>query len=883
MAEIPKKYSPAAAEDKWRAQWEEWGIHRWDPSRPRNETFVVDTPPPTVSGSLHIGHVFSYTHQDLMVRYQRMLGRNIHYGMGWDDNGLPTERRVQNLFKIRCDPHLPYDPAWNPRRDKGKKEPVEIVGRRNFIEACSQVTADDELAFENLWRKLGLSIDWTQTYATIDEHCRLTAQRSFVESFEKGEIYAIESPTMWDVDFRTAVAQAEVEDRERNGLMHDVRFGVEGGGEFTISTTRPELLGACIAVVAHPSDARYRDLFGRRAITPLFRSPVPIVASEHAEPEKGTGIMMVCTFGDAADVEWWKQSDLPLKHLIGLDGRFVPVTMGQAPFESLDVEAAQAAYDELQGLNVNQARRRTLELVAIDGSGPHGDGTARIGEPRQVTQAVKYYEKGDRPLEFVPTRQWFVRILAHKQALLEQGGKIQWHPAFMRTRYDHWVEGLNQDWCISRQRYFGVPFPVWYPIDEAGQLDLDHPIMAPVETLPVDPMADTPAGYTEEQRGKPGGFSGDPDVMDTWATSSLTPQIQSGWATDPERHDKLFPMDIRPQAHEIIRTWAFYTIVKAWMHQGEVPWRHIVISGWILDPDRKKMSKSKGNVVTPMALLEEHSVDAIRYWAGRARLGADTPFDPSVLKLGGRLARKIFNACRFGFLQSDRALADASRPTVADITHPLDTAFAERLREVITKAGEAFERFDYATVLQTTEESFWHFCDDYLELTKERSYLADDTPDRRSALAGLEYAISVYLRLLAPFLPYVTEEVWSWRLAPLGSASVHTAPWPTVAELQSVPTTAPAELYDDAVELLTKIRAAKSDAKKSLKWPVAQLAITAPAERLSAVEPVLSDVMRAGCVLDGALEMHAGPPPQDQRFGVVASLTSEAQALKPKG
>lgn len=859
---IPERYDFLACERDWQRRWEELGIHRWDPTRPREETFVVDTPPPTVSGSLHVGHVFSYTHQDLLARYQRMCGRNIFYPMGWDDNGLPTERRVQNVFGIRCDPTLPYDPSWKPRRDKGDKEPVEEVSRRNFIEACGEITAEDERAFEDLWRHLALSIDWQQQYATIDANCRRVSQLSFLDLVDKRLVSNLEAPTMWDVDFKTAVAQAEVEDREKGGAMHDIRFGVEGGGELVIATTRPELLAACIAVVAHPDDARYQGLFGKHAITPLFGARVPILAAEHADPEKGTGILMVCTFGDGNDVEFWRRAGLPLKQVVGLDGRMSPVRFGEAPFDSVDPDRAAATWAELRGLYVNQARKRSAELLAESG--------ALIGEPKPVMQAVKFYEKGDRPLELVPTRQWFVSILAHKRALLEQGRKIQWHPEHMRTRYEHWVEGLNQDWCISRQRYFGVPFPVWYPIDEDGVIRYEKPIYADAASLPVDPLSDIPTGYRADQRNQPGGFAGDPDVMDTWATSSLSPQIMSHWGSDPARHQQLFPMDIRPQSHEIIRTWAFYTIVKAWMHENQIPWRHVVISGWILDPDRKKMSKSKGNVVTPDALLEQHSVDGVRYWAGRARLGADTAFDEKVFGLGKRLATKVFNASRFVLLQIERV---GSAPVDA-IAEPLDLALVGELRRVVADATQAFDRFDYAAALQVAEASFWGFCDHYLELVKNRAYDEVDSPARRSAVATLELGLRTYLRLLAPFLPYVTDEVWSWRFATEAGRdrSVHTAAWPTAQELAAVAAPAQPRALELAIEVLTAARGAKSSAQKNLKWPIERLEIRADAARLEAIEAGLGDLARTVNVPPENVALVADAALADQDLAIEAEL-----------
>jgi valyl-tRNA synthetase len=876
MAEIPKKYDHLAVEEKWRQRWEEGGIYRWDPTLPRDQTFVVDTPPPTVSGSLHVGHVFSYTHTDLLVRYQRMIGKNIAYPMGWDDNGLPTERRVQNYLRIRCNPQLPYDPDWKPEPG-GRGDEIEEVSRQNFIEACALVTAEDEQAFEHMWRRLGLSLDWTQQYATIDEHCRRISQLSFLDLVERDQVYQVESPTVWDVDFQTAVAQAEVEDRPQRGVFYDIRFGLEDGGRLLIATTRPELLPACIAVIAHPNDERYQPLFGTNALTPLFGARVPIRASECADPDKGTGILMVCTFGDAMDVEWWKQSGLLLKQVLGRDGRIIPVTFGEPPFESVDPGTAQQAYDELVGLNTKQARKRVAEMLGQRGSFPGGDEPALVGNPQPVEQMVKCYEKGDRPLEFVPTRQWFIKTLEHKQALLDQGDKIQWHPAHMKSRYQHWVEGLNQDWCISRQRYFGVPFPVWYPIVETGEPDYDNPIYASREDLPVDPLAATAPGYDESQRDLPGGFTADPDIMDTWATSSLTPQILSHWGTDSERHAKLFPSDVRPQAHDIIRTWAFSTIVKAWMHFDQVPWYHIVLSGWILDPDRKKMSKSKGNVVTPEDIIDDYSADAVRYWAARARLGTDTAYDPGVFKVGKRLVTKIFNASRFVLMQVDRVVGDGELPGPEHISDKLDVALVNRLRTVIEQSSDALAAFDYATALQITEESFWTFCDHYLELVKLRSYSDEDTPGRRSAIATLGWALNAFLRLLAPFLPYVTEEVWSWRFAGEGSASIHTAPWPTRAEVEAVPMPAVAGAFDAAVEVLTKIRGTKTAAQKSLRWPVARLEIVGRGVDRDALALVLDDVLRAGNVDPDGTTVADGEAPQSERFAVTVELAESME------
>lgn len=875
MKELPKKYQYADAEKRWGKQWEEWGIYSYDPSRSRAETFVVDSPPPTVSGSLHVGHVFSYTHQDLLVRYQRMLGKNIAYPMGWDDNGLPTERRVQNLFGIKCNPHLPYDAQmkFNPleaiakagnSKKKGTVEQKE-VSRPNFIEACAALTGEDEKVFEELWRQLGLSIDWNLAYATIDDRCRKTSQKSFLDMMAKGRVYHAELPTAWDTGFGTAVAQAEMVDKDIAGHFHDLQFDIEGGGNFIISTTRPELLGACIAVVAHPDDERYQPYFGKTAITPLYKAPVPILASEHADPEKGTGILMVCTFGDSADVEYWRKSKLPLRQLVGRDGRIMGADYSQAPFESKDPKAANAVHAQLAGLFVKQARAKLVELLREAG--------ALIGEPRPIQHAVKYYEKGEFPLEFVTARQWFVRLLDSKEELLAKAREVQWHPEHMRTRIEHWIDGLQYDWCISRQRFFGVPFPVWYRLDENGNPDYDHPIVADESMLPVDPMSQAAPGFTEEQRGVPGGFAGDPDVMDTWATSSLTPQIISHWADDPERHARLFPADIRPQSHEIIRTWAFYTIVKAWLHDSTIPWKHVVISGWILDPDRKKMSKSQGNVITPKHYLDEFSADAVRYWASRARLGTDTIFEEKLFDAGRKLTTKLFNASRFVISQLDADADGQGRWTAEYVTEPLDVALLARLQKAVAEATECFNRFESAGALQAAENEFWNFCDNYVELVKRRSYEEEDTPARRSAKAALNLALRTFLRLFAPFLPYITEEIWSWRFAEATgrNRSVHTAPWPVAEEL-ATPVAPQGEVYACATEVLSQIRQAKTRGQKKLRWPVASLRVVGSAEDLAALRLVLTDVLLAGSAEMAHVDLVEGEPAEGAHFAVEVVL-----------
>jgi valyl-tRNA synthetase len=810
ISKLPKHFDTLTAERTWSEYWEAEGIYRCPDqlgSIDRNRLFVIDTPPPTVSGSLHIGHVFSYAHTDVLARFQRMCGKIVVYPMGWDDNGLPTERRVQNYFHVRCNPQLPSNPNLRlPRPEEvDPKSPPLQISRPDFIELCLWLTSEDEKAFKSLWTRVGLSVDWRFEYSTINKRCRAAAQRSFLDLWRKGHIYSVEAPTMWDIDFQTAIAQAEVEDRTIAGQFHRIRFGVEGSDEtFTIATTRPELLPACVAVTAHPNDARYRHLFGRRAITPVFRASVPIFPSDLADPEKGTGILMACTFGDANDIRWWREQRLPLRQVLGRDGRLVPVDFSAPNWSSLDPEAANGAYRSLTGKTTKQARHIIVDLLRDPASAADGGPAPLAGEPIPLEHPVKFFEKGDRPLEFIPTRQWFVRLLDQKEKLLELGDLINWHPHFMRHRYRTWTENLAFDWAISRQRYFGVPFPLWYPIGPERQVNYEQPIFAPDDALPLDPFQATPPGYTESQRDQPGGFTAETDVFDTWFTSSLTPLIVSQWGERERSLQSLFPMDLRPQSHEIIRTWAFYTIAKAYLHEGEIPWRHVAISGWIVDPDRKKMSKSRGNVMTPIGLLDEYGSDAVRYWAASAQLGNDTTFDVNVLKVGKRLVTKIFNASKFVL---------ARDYTGGPIVYPMDRVFFRRLQNLVERATAAFEQFQFHVALSETERFFWNsFTDSYIEMARSRTHGALGDEAQQSAISALHRSLDVLLRLFAPFLPFITEEVWSWGFAARKKCpSIHLASWPSNADFADIEPVKDDAIFDIAVQALSAINRGRSE------------------------------------------------------------------------
>ena len=863
---VPDKPALEGLEPKWSAAWDADDVYRFDRSRPRADVYSIDTPPPTVSGSLHVGHVFSYTHTDTVARFQRMRGREVFYPMGWDDNGLPTERRVQNYYGVRCDPSLPYDPSFTPP-DKPGKQPIS-VSRPNFIELCARLTQEDEKVFEDLWRRLGLSVDWKLTYATIGKPAQRASQVSFLRLLARGDAYQVEAPTLWDVDFKTAVAQAELEDRERPGAYHRIRFEIAASpGQFVeIDTTRPELIPACVALVAHPDDPRYQPLFGTDVMTPLFGVRVPIKAHALADPEKGTGIAMICTFGDVTDVVWWRELQLPARATILPNGALRPIAWGSDGWESAAPGRAQTAYDHLAGLSSEKARARIADLLRESGD--------LMGEPRAVMHAVKFFEKGDRPLEILTSRQWFIRTLDKRERLIQRGTEMQWYPPYMRSRYENWVNGLNGDWCISRQRFFGVPFPLWYPIREDGALDYTKPLVPDGSRLPLDPSTDVPDGYTADQRGVPGGFAGDPDVMDTWATSSLSPQIAGGWLDDPDLFARVFPMDVRPQAHDIIRTWLFSTVLRSELEHGSLPWAHAALSGWVLDPDRKKMSKSKGNVVTPMALLEEHGSDGVRYWAASGRPGVDTAFDAGQMKVGRRLSIKLLNAAKFVLARTEplaavtpRSIGAVTAPgssASAAVTAALDRALLDRLAALVEASTRDFEAYDYARVLERTESFFWFFCDNYLELVKSRRYGDHGEALAASANTAMLATLSTLLRLFAPFLPFVTDEVWSWWQ----EGSIHRSRWPEAADLRALAgdgAERDGAALDVAVQVLGEIRRKKSEEKKPLKTPAARVRVVAPRETLERFADVAMDVRAAGLI--GELEQEEGEFRVDVELG----------------
>lgn len=841
---VPDKVTPDGLEEKWGKVWEDSHVYAFDEDATRDDVYSIDTPPPTVSGSLHVGHVFSYTHTDVMARYKRMTGRKVFYPMGWDDNGLPTERRVQNYYGVRCDPSLPYDPNFTPPYEGGEGKSIKNkdqvpISRRNFVELCEKLTVDDEKSFEDLWRRLGLSVDWKHNYQTIGENARRIAQTAFLRSVKRGEAYQSQAPGLWDVTFQTAVAQAELESREYDGFYHSFAFHLTDGSgdDIIIETTRPELLGACCALVAHPDDERYKPLFGKHVTSPGFDVEIPVLAHPEAEMDKGSGIAMCCTFGDVTDVDWWRDLDLPTRVILRHDGRIITDTP-----DWITSERGRKLYEETAGKTTFSARKVIVDALQESGE--------MIGEPKKTKRMTNFFEKGDKPLEIVMSRQWYIRNggsdFTRKGAskplneeLLDRGKDLLFHPDFMRVRYENWVNGLNTDWLISRQRFFGVPIPLWYKVTDSGEVDFDALIIPDENQLPIDPTSDVPAGYDDTQRDQPGGFHGEVDIMDTWATSSLTPQIAAQWLTNDKLFNQVYPMDLRPQGQDIIRTWLFSTVLRAHLEFGGLPWKHAAISGWILDPDRKKMSKSKGNVVTPMGLLEKHGSDAVRYWAAAARLGTDSAFDEGQMKIGRRLAMKLLNASKFAMTMGGEHEVSLD---LDKVTKPIDKAIIAKLADVITQATKGFDEYDHARALDVSEKFFWEFCDDYLEVVKARANNFDgtwDEDDVLSARTALAVVIDNVVRLLAPYIPYSAEEVWSWYR----KGSVHTAPWPTATTLDSVD--GDKDIIEDMAKALIELRRIKSDAKVPQRTPILKATLTAPQTSIDNLEAIRVDLESA--------------------------------------
>jgi valyl-tRNA synthetase len=789
MAEFLKKYKFNESEKKWQNFWQEQGVYVWNEKESRENTYIVDTPPPTVSGHLHIGHVYSYTHTDFIVRYQRMKGMNVFYPMGFDNNGLPTERLVEKKRKVKA----------------------SSMNREEFVAICKEVVESEEEKFQDLFNSIALSVDWNIEYRTISDTSRKISQMSFLDLMQKGQIYRDSQPMLWDPVDQTALAQADIEDKEQTTFMNDIQFTTEDGEQIIIATTRPEMLPACVSVFFHPDDKRYKELEGKFAISPLFGVKVPLIPDDTVDPEKGTGLVMCCTFGDQADIQWWRKHNLPTKTMFTKWG-----TIDEIEFDEscLDVNKAQKFISQIKGLKIKAARKRIIKILKEE--------ELLLGQAEK-TQTVKCAERSGAPLEILTTPQWFIKSVEHKDSVLQKSNELKWYPESMKIKLDSWAQGVALDWCISRQRYFGVPFPVWY---SKRQGEEGRVLLAPIDQLPLDPLCDVPDGYSPDE------VESDKDVMDTWLTSSVSPQLSSrgianGFMIDEERHNKLFPADLRPQAHEILRTWAYYTMLKSHLHQDKLPWKNIMISGWCLAADKSKMSKSKGNIVVPETILEQHGADAVRYWSSSSKLGSDTAYSEDVVKNGKRLVNKLWNAAKFASRHFDKIPESDKKLSLEEvkkkITSDFDRYFIVKLSELVAYTTGEYEKYEYATAMHKTESFFWSlFCDNYLEITKTRAYDEENNnpSGALSAKLTLYHTLKTMLLLLAPVMPHITEEIYQILYS---NKSIHTrGNWPKLdinfGEVK-------AKESENLLSVLELVRKVKAQDKLSIKTPIEYIEI----------------------------------------------------------
>ena len=783
---MSKNYIHQEIEEKWQNTWNDLGVYKWDPND--TNVFSIDTPPPTVSGSLHMGHIFSYTQTDFIARYQRMLGKNVFYPMGFDDNGLPTERLVEKVKGIR---------SINMERSE-------------FVEICREVIPTFEKEFRRLFDSIALSVDWTHGYQTISQHSQKISQMSFLDLYDKGKVIRKNSPVFWDPVDKTAIAQAEIEDKEQNGVMHYINFKLDES-TITIATTRPELIPACVCIFVNPDDLRYSHLIGKHAITPIYNKKVPILGDSDVLSDKGSGAVMCCTFGDIQDVHWVQKHNLEVIQCITQNGK-----MQNADF--------------IDGMYVKHAKVAMIEKLQSEGL---------IVKQEPVVQQVKCAERSGAPLEILSTEQWFIKVMDVKDKIIEKSNECNWHPEYMKIRLENWVNGLNQDWCISRQRHFGVPFPVWYSKrpGEEGKI-----LVPTIDQLPVDPEKHLPHGYERDE------VIPEMDVMDTWATSAVSPQISSSgisekYSIDSDKHKKLFPFDLRPQAHEIIRIWAFGTIVKAMYHQDTIPWKNLMISGWCLANDKSKMSKSKGNVVDPVDLIKERSADVVRYWASTSKLGNDIILSEDAFKIGRKLVLKIMNSVEFFRMHLKNLTENVKEVSLQDqisngiISETLDLWVISELQKTILAVEKNMNEFEYSVARGAIEDFFWNIlCDNYLELVKDRIYKEHINTKGQSAIVTLYYVFDCILKVFGIFLPYITEELHS---SIFDTGSIHAkGSWPQSNQFNLKKDVSEGALI---IEILGLIRKSKSEKGLSIGANVEKIKINLKNEQ-NISESVFSDL-----------------------------------------
>ncbi len=758
--ELPKNYDIKEAEKKWQAYWEKEGIYRFNPES-KAEVYSIDTPPPTISGRMHLGHAFSYTQEDFIARFQRMLGKNVFYPFGTDDNGLPTEKLVESIKKV-----------------KGSK-----MERGEFIKLCLKTLKEIRPSFIRDWKNIGMSCDFSVYYTTINEHCQKISQKSFIDLYKDGREYRKEAPMMVCPHCKTAIAQVEMEDALLESQLCYIKVKVETGDELIFATTRPELLPACVGISVHPDDKRYKKLLGKKVKLPLTNREVTLTADSETDMGYGSGVVYYCTYGGVECIDWLtRHPETEPIHIMGLDGVY------------------NEKAGKYKGMTTREARKTIMEDLEKSGA---------LEKVEKIKHNVNVHERCGTEIEYIATKQWFIKYLDLKEDLLKAGKEMKWYPAHMRNRYDNWVKGLKWDWCISRQRHFGIPIPVWY-CSKCSE------VMLPDEKdLPVDPTKDKPKKSCKCGSKK---FTGENDVLDTWATSSLTPQIAAELFKGKKIYDKLYPMNLRPQAHDIITFWLFNTVVKSQLHNNINPWQDVMISGWALDPHGKKMSKSKGNIVEPQSVLEKYGADSLRFWAAGSKLGDDLSYQEKDLVTGKKFIVKLWNASKFAFMHLKDYKMD--KPKKLEL---IDRWLLSKLSRLIKDSTESFNKYEYSRTKLDTENFFWHsFCDNYLEIAKDRLY----NPDRRGIESRLSAQYALYnslltiLKLMAPIMPYITEELYHlYYKKHEKDKSIHLSKWPSL-DLANKDAEA---IGDFAVSIVEGSRRFKAEKNMSLKSPVKKI------------------------------------------------------------
>mgnify|MGYP001568270172 CR=1 FL=1 len=758
-------------ESHWRNYWEKEGIYKFDQNS-KKKIYSVDTPPPTVSGEMHIGHACSYSQQDFIIRYKRMQGFNVFYPFGTDDNGLPTERLVEKRYNVKA------------------KE----MSREEFIKLCTEFLKKELPNFIQDWKNIGISCDWDILYSTIDSHSRKTSQWSFLDLYKKGRLYRKDAPSMWCPECKTGVAQVELKDKEMSSTFNDIIFKV-GKEDLKIATTRPELLPACVSLFYHPTDKRYKKYKGKKALVPLFNFAVPIMEDERVDKEKGTGIVMCCTFGDQTDMEWQKAYNLPIKMAISPEGKMTEIA------------------ESFKGMAIKEARREIINKLKEEGL---------LTNQTPIKHIVNVHERCETEIEFIKSKQWFVKYLDLKKDMLSWGNQLKWHPEYMKHRYDNWVKGLQWDWLISNQRYFGIPFPVWYC------KKCDEVIVAEEKSLPINPLKDSPP-LKICPKCKSLEIVPEKDILNTWFTSSMTPQIAIQLM--PKKiQPKLFPMDLRPQAHDIITFWLFNTMIKSRLHFGKNPWKHTAISGFVT-LQGEKMSKSKGNVIRPQEIMNKYGADAIRYWAASSKLGEDFDYQEKDVLTGKKFVTKILNATNFVFMNLKH---QKKMPKLQET----DRIFISQLNKIIENTTKSFEDYNYSRAKSETDSFFWQvLCDNYLEIVKNRIYQGDEK-EKASAHYTLYNALLTILKLMAPFTPYIAEEIYQQHFKKHeGKKSIHNENWPEQIKTKSSKTDE--QVWNEMLKIVTYVRQEKSKAQKSMK---AEIILSIPKESQKLLKSVLNDI-----------------------------------------